>query len=103
MVRGSRETGCCQGHEGVTETLLLKVRETSTGELKPLETEVDSCEKQASSHMSRGKGRGRGCGRGTGLGLGCSQAPVQEETDDMFREEVGPRWWLMSDRAPETA
>lgn len=49
--------------------------------------------------MSRGKGRGRGCGRGTGLGLAESQAPVQEETDDMFREEVGPRWWLMSDRA----
>ena len=59
-------------------------------------------EKQASSHMSRGKGRRRGCGRGTELGLAESQAPVQEETDDAFRE-VAPRWCLMSDRAPETA
>ena len=44
----------------------------------------------------------RGCGRGTELGLAESQAPVQEETDDAFRE-VAPRWCLMSDRAPETA
>ena len=55
------------------------------------------------SHEQEGRGRRRGCGRGTGLGLAESQAPVQEETDDMYREEAWPRWWLMSDRAPETA
>ena len=55
------------------------------------------------SPEQEGRGRRRGCGRGTGLGLAESQAPVQEETDDTFREEASPRWWLMSDRAPETA
>lgn len=53
--------------------------------------------------QSRGEREGKGLWEGDRLGLAESQAPVQEETDDMFREEVGPRWWLMSDRAPETA
>lgn len=41
-MRGSRETGCCQGHEvGVMETLLVKVKERHALRTEPPEAEVD--------------------------------------------------------------